>query len=1035
MFDSLSLLSEFLHKFTKEVDSVFNKKGSVTIFLSLILAVVIFFTGVFVDYSRIKTAESLALQACRLAAHSVLASYSKDLNDKFGLKSLYDKQSNLTADYIAYHVIKDNLVVNGNNFWDLFGFEIDSVNIIPFANLANPDVTKMQIIDFMKYRAPAEALETILDKLKFISQIGNKIEGMTHKISMEKKVYRIEENLFLLNDTTKKLACLDSNLGNNPSEIYKKLLDTHISLLKFIEYTEKLRVLRISIENELQLINKAISDTILDIAQDENGEIMWNNSLINEYGTGQLVSYIDRMNELLCNFTVFGVFVPLITDPDFNTGMKEDIPWYGHNVLTDIDNNIAIINDNYSKQLYILDELKTELIDWLSESEQLTAYALKLCNDISNSSDDIMNQAEKGFELFNDDDTIIAQKMRLEFEKMLMTIGTSAMDRLGSTLHENLGVLKSITDSVICIPEKLETFYKESDDTSDVYKYSELLKNSFNQYISEYSKDIIFDYSRNTNYTEDSSRDPRRTVEKDISEVVNNDDVKDYVTIDNILIKSLPSQIKSIIGDDFLNSITNDLDFSTDNTFGTAEKGLEAAKNKFSNLNDILKNTALNVIEEIFVTEYILGAMKNVVTGNESIYQSTDNNMTAKNNFFDIRGNLLHESNSFFREGEVEYILIGNKSEKVNITGVKGEILAIRFAMNLLGAYMDHEKSLLANSIALAVAGWTVVGVPLIKTLIMVAWALAESVTDVIKLSNGELVPFYKTDFYLDLNLSDIGKTVENIVEDAVKITLSTVEGAAMDKVANFLLTAAENVVDEFLLEKGFYYVSDNLYDKLSLNNIDSANSDLNHNGDLKTQPDGNDNDILQYIKNIIYEWLYVNYNSQIESVSEKIAQTGNELKAVIMNELTEQMDSSNPTGLYAKINAYLEGINVNLAQYMSSAVGSVFSIFQPLDICTDLSSADSTNILYMSYIDYLRILLLLQNSDKKIYRMEDIIQLNMRIIDPDFTMTKQNTCVIIEAVVSIDYLFESQAFIDRINTYSDEKKRYQIKIRIYEGY
>ena len=90
--------------------------------------------------------------------------------------------------------------------------------------------------------------------------------------------------------------------------------------------------------------------------------------------------------------------------------------------------------------------------------------------------------------------------------------------------------------------------------------------------------------------------------------------------------------------------------------------------------------------------------------------------------------------------------------------------------------------------------------------------------------------------------------------------------------------------------------------------------------------------------------------------------------------------------------------------------------------------------MLPLSYNDYMRLLLLLQGSDKTLYRTLDLIQLNMQKNDHNFYMSNQNTFVTVKVEVSIPYLFPTGIFIND-DSKDHSKKRHIIKAKAVKGY
>lgn len=97
----------------------------------------------------------------------------------------------------------------------------------------------------------------------------------------------------------------------------------------------------------------------------------------------------------------------------------------------------------------------------------------------------------------------------------------------------------------------------------------------------------------------------------------------------------------------------------------------------------------------------------------------------------------------------------------------------------------------------------------------------------------------------------------------------------------------------------------------------------------------------------------------------------------------------------------------------------------------TDGPKTDSR--LSFSYYDYLRLFLLAMNEDKKLGRLEDLIEMNFGLNNPGFKASGCNTYVRVEAVVSMNNLFVSKLFMPA--NIRDATGRRTIKVLVYEGY
>jgi hypothetical protein len=91
-----------------------------------------------------------------------------------------------------------------------------------------------------------------------------------------------------------------------------------------------------------------------------------------------------------------------------------------------------------------------------------------------------------------------------------------------------------------------------------------------------------------------------------------------------------------------------------------------------------------------------------------------------------------------------------------------------------------------------------------------------------------------------------------------------------------------------------------------------------------------------------------------------------------------------------------------------------------------------------MSYHDYLRFLLLMTSEEDKLSRIEDLIQLNMGKGKEGAAVSGYNTCIRVEAVISLNSLFLDKSFMPdgmRESASVDGNGRKKVRIVTYEGY
>ncbi len=228
-------------------------EGSITIFLAIIFMAFVFFTGTIVDVVRIALAEQRFENALEASARSILANYNKDLVGEFGIMGLdteADKE-NLKNDLDRY--LRVNLMETHKGI-KLVNCTVDTgtLNIKGIGSLANQDILKHQILEYMKYKAPILITENIITKLKE-AKLDKAVDFAENAKEVRVKEKQIREKVNSLNskinNVSKKIM---EKATEELEEIYKELAD--IKSLSDTLHEDKEGVLEgyINTENKLK---------------------------------------------------------------------------------------------------------------------------------------------------------------------------------------------------------------------------------------------------------------------------------------------------------------------------------------------------------------------------------------------------------------------------------------------------------------------------------------------------------------------------------------------------------------------------------------------------------------------------------------------------------------------------------------------------------------------------------------------------------------------------------------------------------------
>lgn len=193
----------------------YNKHGSLTIFMSLILTMVMIFATVLIDGGRIILARNVVSGAGDMALNAGLTYYNSVLQDTYGLfavsKNMDDLKENLEVYFEAtlkssglhdQGLVKELVDIalsgsNGDEISDIMkmkladgGFEVSQA---AGANLSNANILRAQVLDYMKYRAPAVIGYGFLEKMNILKSLPAQQKALEDKKDYEKKLKEIQK--------------------------------------------------------------------------------------------------------------------------------------------------------------------------------------------------------------------------------------------------------------------------------------------------------------------------------------------------------------------------------------------------------------------------------------------------------------------------------------------------------------------------------------------------------------------------------------------------------------------------------------------------------------------------------------------------------------------------------------------------------------------------------------------------------------------------------------------------------------------------
>jgi hypothetical protein len=818
-----------------------NKRtdGAVTVFLSCILLIVIVFTCTVIDSTRIRVARLQSLRALRNATSSILANYDSQISDEYGMFMLEKEDyTSKIEEYAGASLEPDEdlpemnriykkLYPNGDNKeFNLYDYNLTVTGVMPINNIVSKDTDyiKLQILEYMKYRAPLLAIEPILDKFKLITKSSKTTNYVKKKMEITNKASKIDDEYRELERLIDGINI--SKKGNiNYEDFYVKGIISQKGISRNMCFKE---IPNVAIRSRLQ---GTIYDIYDDINQLRDNMDYFNNCKTSMIETYKQLYYIrqeiselsnddlsddeDQMEYLSeCIETSNELNESFINQLDIARGYKESI----ERCISNISNLSAYLTSNQSA-VQVIEKIQ-------KQGNKLKESIEQLEKDMKTEKDNIIEQTSNAIE---DELKDLKGKLAIEDNEDKTYTLVNNLIAIKDELENNIKVLsdnityvnelKSMKNNLVnhmidggFTPEESDILYSfiNEIETSDIFKEQNSYTNSYNDksYTQDFKRllyqlenglnnnystqNMIFNYGdmESLSDSEKDKKDPRDEVTdatKDIEFNQEQQNISDKIDENN-----MPSILSS--NSDYIDLINNqDVDFYDEGNF--TSKSL----NIFGDIAKRLESITYNLRDEIYIGEYILGNFKSATDNLPDASPLTLSNYSKDDHYLN---------------NEVEYILRGSLDENINLKHVSSTILGIRFVMNYMHILTNANKRTLVMSIATSIAGWWTFGLGtyIVAALIMAAWSYAESCVDVKYLLQGEKVGFIKTsgDWYTSLEgiangiideatdyVTDKSVEIIDTAKETVENNISIITKRLEDDVSEYAKDKLGQVLDE----------------------------------------------------------------------------------------------------------------------------------------------------------------------------------------------------------------------------------------------
>lgn len=732
-------------------------KGSITVFLSLILMLIFSLLLTIIEGARITTARIYTERALSTAMDSVLADYYGPLWEEYHIFGYYpgegtekeqnDQISALISNYMSYTLEpdKDLGISDQAESYELFNTELNSVTVSGDTKLMDyqGELLMNEAVEYMKYYEIGNGIELLLNKLSLLKTPEKVSYIYEEKQKAEEELAEIDKGVLKLMElldgikTSKKgievtkdgklkttdyfvkMICFGGatmeKAGINQENIYLALKDSYIDpMVDFNTIQSKFP------ELEQAILQKEEIYTEIQEAED------------------QLLQEQEALEQL-------------------NSKRKKTKKDNQHinGILNEIEQINSSINELY-ESLERQEEIRQQIVDDIYSAQRnvqdLTISIKPIITEAITTIDSIIKKAETAAPLINQYEKILTDKKGLISEEVYSGLeeNLAEMKRyVGDNKNSyNFSGMREILEKDLSILSRAEDNLNKGKDKlcSEYYDDAQsLFETAKNELMNYQISGLTLDYSTLV-LDKSSQKNPLDKAESFLKDGITSL-VMDPGTISTSELSQemLPSDLAAMTdgSTDYLGKLAS---FFKDAVIGDGNSGMGSLFGSIGDETGLLSKAGdgVNKLAEFFLFQEYLKEHFEMYSGYGKTEAQPQTAVTS--------GNADQKKPSALNY-EQEYLIAGKRSDKDNLSSITSRIVFLRMISDFVSLIGDSTKRNEAKLTAATLVGFTGLTflISITQVLILLCWALAEALLDTCILMMGKEVPILKKKVVLEL--------------------------------------------------------------------------------------------------------------------------------------------------------------------------------------------------------------------------------------------------------------------------------------------
>ena len=634
-----------------------RERGSITVFLTIILVPTIFLTGLLTDLARIKLYSNQALMAADNYGEAVLTQYDNVLKELYGLFSVTQDEKGLKAVETLQDYMKTSFdpSTNSTQFKHLKGTFLNKGksydgDFMPYkkadvkmeweaasddANLKNDEVLSTQIGDFMRYRIVKEGVDWLLEAMDDTKHVKADTEVMEKKTELDEQIGKALEKQKAFYEQLKKMDSYYENylkygLNNNYQDA-KSQIDLLVKSERYQTYIAAAE------EAEKEKEQPAIEEQDEDESQEDESQEEENSIDLAAEG----VYFSTQFDELIKPY-----------QKAYNNG--EPQVFY------------PVTFSNYEQEANLLmiraREFKTEAIKIRSASEQVTGL-LNNNNDVSN---DLKTNVQK------DLDENYANVIDTSVADTYVAISDLFQNSVNINNNHNFGV--QATTISYSLDDEKNYYLRYYTNTQDQYASTFNINNerATDIRISEFK-----DFKNNSHYLK-AYNDLKKSFEGDAADSEAEKQAKKNKTDAEAKTQEKEDAFDNQEETTSARNIPAGVDIGKDGRAGIVHfDGI--IKSAASLLNMNWRDAGNELLLKVYTVVYDFGMFSDRITEKKEGDQES------------LTGYSMCQDINYLYGAELEYLYGGFKNSSENLKETRNQIVLFRAAVNLASTYTVRE--------------------------------------------------------------------------------------------------------------------------------------------------------------------------------------------------------------------------------------------------------------------------------------------------------------------------------------------------------